>query len=67
MSTVTAKDITIRQWQQDDVKYLMEFAEENEWDLSTYDHLAYARIDPNYLLVAVDSAGQPVGKSKKSN
>lgn len=61
MSDVTAKEVTIRQYRPEDVKYLMEYAEENEWDLSMYDHLAYTRIDPNYLIVAADKDDVPVG------
>lgn len=62
MATITADNVTIRPHKPDDVKVLMEFSDENQWDLSTYDHEAYSRIDPNYLLVAADDSDKPVGK-----
>ncbi|XP_045206556.2 uncharacterized protein LOC123558753 [Mercenaria mercenaria] len=61
MSTVTASEVSIRQSKPEDVKLLMEFAEDFEWDLSMYDHLSYIKIDPNYLIVAADRNDEPVG------
>ena len=62
MTSVTADEVTIRQYKPEDVKFLMGFAEENEWDLSMYDHLSFIKFDPNYLIVAADKDDVPVGK-----
>lgn len=61
MATITAETVTIRQHKPEDVKILMDISDENQWDFSTYDHEAYCRIDPSYLIVAADSSDEAVG------
>lgn len=55
------EDITVRPCKPGEAKYLMEFAEKNEWDLTMYDYESYMRFDPNFMLVAVDKSETPVG------
>ncbi|XP_045196520.2 uncharacterized protein LOC123551554 [Mercenaria mercenaria] len=61
MSTVSASEVTIRQNKKEDITFLLQFVEEEGWDWSMYDHLSHTRLDPNYLLVAEDKSGEPVG------
>ncbi|KAL4229693.1 hypothetical protein ACF0H5_010081 [Mactra antiquata] len=57
----TTDDITVRQCKPEEVRYLMEFAKAQSWDYSMYEHRCYMRIDPDFLLVAMDKTGKPVG------
>ncbi|XP_053397017.1 uncharacterized protein LOC123551560 [Mercenaria mercenaria] len=61
MSTVSASEVTVRQHRKEDITFLQQFVKEEGWDWSMYEHLSNTRLDPNYLLVAEDKSGEPVG------
>ncbi|KAL4229694.1 hypothetical protein ACF0H5_010082 [Mactra antiquata] len=57
----TTDDITVRQCKPGEENYLMEFAKAQSWDYSMYDYRCYMRFAPDFLLVAIDKTGTPVG------
>ncbi|XP_053400785.1 uncharacterized protein LOC128557437 [Mercenaria mercenaria] len=61
MSSSSEVCVCIRQCKVEDVNTLMEFAEKQNWDYSMYDYWAYTRLDHEFLLVAIDASGAPVG------